>query len=96
MFEQAQKGAGPVDIAREANERAFPSRSGKPWRGTVVAKILRNPVYGGTLTRYRQRSESHYWPEDDAHDGRRLVPGAVPAIVPPEVVATLRVQRFLP
>lgn len=35
-------------IAAMLNEGGFPSRSGKPWRGTSIAKILRRPRFNRT------------------------------------------------
>lgn len=50
MFNKAaQEGYGSYRIARFLNESGILTRSGKQWRHTSIANILKNPIYLGIL-----------------------------------------------
>jgi DNA invertase Pin-like site-specific DNA recombinase len=67
-------------IALQMNGRGLPSPAGGLWSQRTVQQILTNPVYKGAHIRYGRKTPRHYYPEDDAHDGRREI-GTLPAIV---------------
>jgi DNA invertase Pin-like site-specific DNA recombinase len=79
MFEA---GTAPRDIAFTLNSEGIPGPN-KLWNRTTLVKILRSPVYKGELVRYRHvRPKLHYYPEDDAADGRRVIEAAWAPIIP--------------
>ena len=49
IFDMAEAGRTPADIARILNEEAIASPRGKAWSKTSVHSILTNEVYTGTL-----------------------------------------------
>jgi len=82
IFAAFESGTSPLDIAYALNSEGVRGPQG-PWTRATLVKILRNPVYRGALVRYRHtRPTLHYYPEDDATDGRRTIEGAWEAIIP--------------
>jgi DNA invertase Pin-like site-specific DNA recombinase len=82
IFAAFESGTSPLDIAYALNAEGVRGPQG-PWTRATLAKILRNPVYKGDLARYRHtRPTLHYYPEDDATDGRRTIEGVFEAIIP--------------
>lgn len=82
IFAAFEAGTAPLDIAYALNSEGVRGPQG-PWTRATLVKILRNPVYKGDLVRYRHvRPTLHYYPEDDATDGRRTIEGAWEAIIP--------------
>jgi hypothetical protein len=82
IFAAFESGTSPLDIAYALNSEGVRGPRG-PWTRATLVKILRNPVYKGDLVRYRHtRPTLHYYPEDDATDGRRTIEGAWEAIIP--------------
>ena len=82
IFAAFESGTLPRDIAYALNAEGIRGPQG-PWTRATLVKILRNPVYTGRLVRYRHaRPTLHYYPEDDANDGRRTIGGAFEPIIP--------------
>ncbi len=82
IFAAFESGTSPLDIAYALNAEGVRGPQG-PWTRATLVKILRNPVYRGDLVRYRHtRPTLHYYPEDDANDGRRTIGGVFEAIIP--------------
>jgi len=81
IFAAFESGTSPLDIAYALNAEGVRGPQG-PWTRATLVKILRNPVYKGDLARYRHaRPTLHYYPEDDATDGRRTIEGAFEPII---------------
>lgn len=77
IFAMFSAGTMPLDIAYTLNAEGVPGPQG-PWTRATVNKLLRNPVYKGSLVRYRHaRPALHYYPEADPQDGRREVEDAL-------------------
>jgi hypothetical protein len=82
LFAAFESGTAPLDIAYTLNAEGIRGPQG-PWTRATLVKLLRNPVYRGDLVRYRHtRPTLHYYPEDDATDGRRTIEGAFEPIIP--------------
>jgi site-specific DNA recombinase len=47
IFQWADEGAGPLEIARRLTAQGVPTASGRPWAKPVIAQMLRNRVYIG-------------------------------------------------
>lgn len=76
IFAMFAGGTAPLDIAFALNAEGVPGPQG-PWTRATIVKMLRNPVYEGTMVRYRHhRPTLHYYPEADPQDGRRVIDGA--------------------
>ena len=89
----APYGQGPNVIARTLNERSVPAPEGGKWWSLTVRELLRNPVYAGTVTFGRRKTNPAR--QRDTSAPRRskretplaVVEGAVAAIVSREVWA---------
>jgi DNA invertase Pin-like site-specific DNA recombinase len=82
IFSEFAAGTAPLDIAHALNTEGARGPQG-PWERSGLVKVLRNPVYKGELVRYRNsRPTLHYFPEDDASDGRQVIATAWEPIIP--------------
>jgi DNA invertase Pin-like site-specific DNA recombinase len=81
IFAAVVSGEPMRSIAVRLDADGLRNRAGGPWLRGTVNDMARNPVYAGQLVRYRDRRPSHYYPEDDPHDGRQTIEGAIPPLV---------------
>lgn len=83
IFTDCLGGKSTGDIVLDLTSEGLTNR-GAPWRKVTVRSMLSNPLYMGTVIRYRFATARHYYPEGDSHDGRQTLD--VPwGIVPREV-----------
>lgn len=81
IYSELAGGTAPIRVAINLNVSGSRRPSGRPWTTQAVWNIIKNPVHKGVLMRYARVRAPHYYPSDDAHDGRREVGRPFPPIV---------------
>jgi DNA invertase Pin-like site-specific DNA recombinase len=80
VYQWADAGVTPIEIARRLNRAGHPPRRGDAWSGPGVRRILYGAAYGGLIQRWRAGQE---------------VPGRIEQFIPPDLWARVR-ARYAP
>ncbi|QQE75544.1 recombinase family protein [Brevibacillus composti] len=77
MYQQYVAGSTPGQIAERANREGYRGKHGGKWSGSAVSRLLRNPVYCGTLRwNYAEAGQRQNKPDEWI-----LIEGSHPAII---------------
>ena len=83
LFELADGGTVPENIATRLNAEGHRTKRGKPWRRTRVIDALSNPFYAGMVARNRTKQDEDVDVREGTHE----------ALIDPAVFARIQAQR---